>query len=83
MTIAPIAEKPEDSRPVFRTLRNLAVDIARQNIDNVTMSELSMGMTDDFETAVEEGATYVRVGTGIFGERDYGMKEKTGESSIS
>ncbi len=47
------------------------------------MSELSMGMTGDFETAVEEGATYVRVGTGIFGERDYGMKEKTGESSIS
>ena len=83
MTIAPIAEEPEDSRPVFRSLRNLAVDIARQNIDNVSMSELSMGMTGDFETAVEEGATYVRVGTGIFGERDYGMKEKTGESSIS
>ena len=75
MTIAPVAEKPEDNRPVFRSLRNLAVDIGRQNIDNVSMSELSMGMTGDFETAVEEGATYVRVGTGIFGERDYGTKQ--------
>lgn len=75
MTIAPVVERPEDNRWVFHALRNLAVDIGRQNIDNVAMSELSMGMTGDFETAVEEGATYVRVGTGIFGERDYGTKQ--------
>lgn len=74
MTIAPVVEKPEDNRLVFRTLKNLSVDIDRKNIDNVGMSELSMGMTGDFEVAVEEGATFVRVGTGIFGERDYGTK---------
>ncbi len=74
MTIAPIVGKPEDNRMVFRALKNLSVDIDRKNIDNVDMSELSMGMTGDFETAVEEGATFVRVGTGIFGERDYGNK---------
>lgn len=74
MTIAPVVERPEDNRMVFRTLKNLSVDIAGKNIDNVSMSELSMGMTGDFEVAVEEGATFVRVGTGIFGERDYGVK---------
>lgn len=73
MTVAPVAEKPEDSRPYFRALRELSVDIARKNIDNVDMCELSMGMTGDFEVAVEEGATFVRVGTGIFGERHYGQ----------
>lgn len=75
MTIAPNVAQGEENRPVFRALRNLAVDIDKQNIDNVTMSELSMGMTGDFETAVEEGATYVRIGTGIFGQRDYGRHE--------
>lgn len=72
MTIAPVAEKPEDSRVYFRGLRELSVDIKNENIDNVDMCELSMGMTGDFETAVEEGATFVRVGTGIFGARNYG-----------
>ena len=74
MTIAPMTEFPEENRVYFRELRNLAVDIARKNIDNVDMYELSMGMTGDFEVAIEEGATHIRVGTGIFGERIY-MKE--------
>ena len=72
MTIAPMTEFPEENRVYFRELRNLAVDIARKNIDNVDMYELSMGMTGDFEVAIEEGATMVRVGTGIFGARNYG-----------
>ena len=71
MTVAPFTENPEDNRPYFRNLRQLAVDIARKNIDNVTMNELSMGMTGDYEVAIEEGATMVRVGTGIFGTRIY------------
>ena len=71
MTVAPFTENPEDNRPYFRNLRQLAVDIARKNIDNVTMNELSMGMTGDYEDAIEEGATMVRVGTGIFGTRIY------------
>ena len=71
MTIAPYTEVPEENRPIFRTLKQLSVDIASKNIDNVSMNILSMGMTGDYEVAVEEGATMVRVGTGIFGERDY------------
>ena len=71
MTVAPFTENPEDNRTYFRNLRQLAVDIARKNIDNVTMNELSMGMTGDYEVAIEEGATMVRVGTGIFGTRIY------------
>ena len=71
MTIAPYTDDPEESRVYFRNLRQLSVDIAAKNIDNVSMSELSMGMTGDFETAIEEGATLIRVGTAIFGERDY------------
>lgn len=71
MTIAPFVENPEDNRPVFAKLRKLSVDIDAQNIDNVNMSILSMGMTNDYEVAIEEGATMVRVGTGIFGARDY------------
>lgn len=74
MTIAPFVENPEENRGVFQKLRELSVDIAKKNIDNVSMSVLSMGMTNDYEVAIEEGATYVRVGTGIFGERDYGRK---------
>ena len=73
MTIAPIAANPEDNRLYFRNLKDLSIDIAQKNIDNVSMSELSMGMTDDFEVAVEEGATIVRVGTGIFGVRNYAV----------
>jgi len=73
MTIAPFVENPEENREVFRKLKKLSVDIADKNIDNVFMKELSMGMTGDYEVAVEEGATFVRVGTGIFGERDYNI----------
>ena len=73
MTIAPFVEDAELNRVHFRALRNLAVDIGRKNIDNIMVSELSMGMTGDFEVAVEEGATLVRVGTGIFGERNYNI----------
>lgn len=71
MTIAPYVEDAELNRPIFRKLKELSVDIAAKNIDNVCMNVLSMGMTGDYMVAVEEGATYVRVGTGIFGERDY------------
>ena len=71
MTIAPYTEVPEENRTIFRTLKQLYVDIDSKNIDNVSMNILSMGMTGDYEVAIEEGATMVRVGTGIFGERDY------------
>ena len=71
MTVAPFTAIPEENRKYFRQIRQLAVDIKDKNIDNVTMDILSMGMTGDFEVAVEEGATMVRVGTGIFGGRDY------------
>ena len=71
MTIAPLADNPEDNRIFFRTLKKLSVDMERKNIDNVHMVCLSMGMTGDYETACEEGATFVRVGTGIFGERSW------------
>lgn len=71
MTIAPYVEDPEENRQIFRNLRNLSVDIERKKFNNVTMSVLSMGMTGDYEVAIEEGATHVRVGTGIFGERNY------------
>lgn len=73
MTIAPYVENPEDNRQYFAQLRQLSVDISAKNIDNVIMNVLSMGMTGDYETAVSEGATLVRVGTGIFGERHYTM----------
>lgn len=72
MTIAPFVADPEDNRKYFREIRKLSVDIAEKNIDNVSMSVLSMGMTGDYMVAIEEGATMVRVGTGIFGERNYG-----------
>ena len=71
MTIAPFTENAENNRIYFRKLRNLYVDIKDKNIDNVNMCNLSMGMTGDYEVAVEEGATMVRVGTGIFGARSY------------
>lgn len=74
MTIAPYVENAEENRLIFQKLRQLSVDIADKNIDNISMSILSMGMTGDYAVAVEEGATYVRVGTGIFGQRDYGNK---------
>ena len=71
MTIAPFVDNPEDNRGYFRRLRNLAVDIGENKSDNVTMSVLSMGMTNDYEIAIEEGATMVRGGTGLFGARSY------------
>ena len=74
MTIAPFVENPEKNRPIFADLRKLSVDITHKNIDNSNVSILSMGMTNDYEVAIEEGATMVRVGTGIFGARDYSMK---------
>ncbi|OPX43234.1 hypothetical protein CLHUN_27820 [Ruminiclostridium hungatei] len=74
MTIAPYTQDPQDIRPVFRNLYNIYIDIKRKRIDNVSMDYLSMGMSNDFEVAVEEGANMVRVGTGIFGKRDYAQK---------
>lgn len=71
MTIAPYVENPEENRCFFRQIKELAVDINNQNIDNVDMNILSMGMTGDYMVAIEEGATIIRVGTGIFGERIY------------
>lgn len=73
MTIAPFVENPEDNRAIFADLHKLYVDIKEKNIDNGTVSILSMGMTNDYETAIEEGATMVRIGTGIFGARDYSI----------
>ncbi len=71
MTSAPLTEDPEENRCYFRKLHQLFVDIADKNVDNVDMDILSMGMTNDYEVAIEEGATMVRVGTGIFGARNY------------
>ena len=71
MTIAPFVDDPEENRPIFKGMHELLIDIKSQNIDNVDMSILSMGMTNDYVVAVEEGATMVRVGTAIFGERQY------------
>ncbi len=70
MTIAPFVENPEENRIYFNRLRNIAVDIERKKSDNVIMSILSMGMTNDYEVAIEEGSTMVRV-TGLFGARNY------------
>ncbi|MBR3245564.1 MAG: YggS family pyridoxal phosphate-dependent enzyme [Lachnospiraceae bacterium] len=69
MTVAPFVDDPEENRPVFRALRQISVDINNKNINNIYLSELSMGMTNDFEVAIEEGATMIRIGTAIFGSR--------------
>lgn len=71
MAIPPICEKTEEIRPYFRSMKQLFVDIGAKKYDNVSMDFLSMGMSADFETAIEEGANIVRVGTGIFGARHY------------
>jgi hypothetical protein len=71
MTMAPWFDNPDDARPFFRMLRELRDEIARANVPRVEMNELSMGMTADYEVAVEEGATIVRIGRKIFGERPY------------
>ena len=73
MTIAPNVVVPEENRAIFHKIKALSVDIAEENIDNVDMRIISMGMTNDFEVAIEEGATHVRVGTAIFGERNYNI----------
>lgn len=77
MTIAPFVENSEENRPIFKKLYQFYVDMGGKNIDNVNMSVLSMGMTGDYEVAIEEGATLVRVGTGIFGTR-YKIGENEG-----
>ena len=71
MRIAPFVENPEENRSIFARLQKLSVDIRSKNIDNVNVDILSMGMTNDYQVAIEEGATMVRVGTGIFGAREY------------
>ena len=71
MTIAPFVEDPEENRSIFADLHKLYIDIKKKNHDNDTVSVLSMGMTNDYEVAIEEGATMLRVGTGIFGARNY------------
>lgn len=71
MTVAPFVENPEENRPIFRKLYGLSVDIQNQKFDNISASILSMGMSNDYKVAIEEGATMVRVGTAIFGNRDY------------
>lgn len=73
MTIAPNVAVAEENREIFHKMKELSVDIAGENYDNIEMSILSMGMTGDFEVAIEEGATHVRVGTAIFGERNYNI----------
>ena len=75
MTVAPYTETAEENRIYFRQMKQLMVDINSKNIDNIDMDILSMGMTGDYEIAIEEGATLVRVGTGIFGHRVYLPKE--------
>lgn len=71
MTIAPFVDDPNDNRDIFRTMNNIFVDISNKNIDNIKMNILSMGMSNDYQVAIEEGATMVRIGTDLFGERDY------------
>ena len=73
MTSAPFVDNPEENRQYFKQLKDLCVDLKAKNIDNTSMDFLSMGMTNDYEVAIEEGATHVRVGTAIFGERYYSL----------
>lgn len=74
MTVAPHVQNPEDVRPVFRQLKKIFIDIRQENIDNINMDYLSMGMSNDYEVAIEEGANMVRIGTAIFGARNYPAK---------
>ncbi len=74
MTVAPFVANPEENRGIFRQLFDLSVDIQKQKLDNIDIDTLSMGMSNDYEVAIEEGATMVRVGTAIFGHRDYSKK---------
>jgi uncharacterized pyridoxal phosphate-containing UPF0001 family protein len=76
MTIAPFVDNPEENRVHFKRLKQLSLDIISKNIDNIDMNVLSMGMTNDYEVAIEEGSNMIRVGTAIFGYRDYRSEEK-------
>ena len=76
MTVAPFVENPEKNRPIFRKLYELSVDIQKQKLDNISTNILSMGMSNDYQIAIEEGATMVRIGTAIFGNRDYSKRTK-------
>ncbi len=71
MTMAPFASNAEAVRAVFSGLKKLSIDIEKENINNIDMEYLSMGMSNDFEVAIEEGANMVRIGTALFGERQY------------
>lgn len=71
MTVAPYSENAENVRWVFKALNKLFIDISRENIDNISMDYLSMGMSNDFEVAIEEGSNMVRIGSAIFGQRNY------------
>ena len=71
MTVAPYVEDPEQNRKIFQRIKQISVDIQAKNYDNVNMNVLSMGMSNDFAVAVEEGATHLRIGTAIFGDRKY------------
>lgn len=71
MTVAPFSENPEDVRWVFRKMKNIFDEISGMNYKNTQMKYLSMGMTNDFEIAIEEGANIIRIGTAIFGAREY------------
>ncbi len=73
MTSAPFTDNPEDNRQYFKAMKQLCVDLKAKNIDNTCMDFLSMGMTNDYQVAIEEGATHIRVGTAIFGHRDYNI----------
>ena len=75
MLLPPLAENPEDARPWFARLRGLRDQLAESGVPPARLRELSMGMSHDFAVAIEEGATMVRVGTAIFGARDYGKNE--------
>lgn len=74
MTVAPYTENIEDNREIFKQMKKISSIIESKHIPNVKMDYLSMGMSNDFTVAIEEGANYVRVGTKIFGERDYSKK---------
>lgn len=71
MTSAPYVEDSEQNREIFHKMKQLSVDIEAENIDNVSMEWLSMGMSNDYQVAIEEGSNMVRIGTGIFGKRNY------------
>ncbi|NMA83126.1 MAG: YggS family pyridoxal phosphate-dependent enzyme [Epulopiscium sp.] len=75
MAIPPYVENPEENRNYFKTMKNLFIDIKDKNIDNINMEVLSMGMTNDYEVAIEEGATMIRIGSGLYGDRLY-VKDK-------